>query len=347
MNNRNISIVFLKRLNKILIAGYSVPEALRLIAQKEKKPKKRLQVEKIQTLLSGGYKLGGALHKVFGSRLSKIILAYIEIGEASGALMLMLERGLSIEGQIANLRKSIIKAIFYPVFILGVSIVVISIVLLFIMPKLLPIFRDLRVDLPMSTKFFLALSSGISNYGIYFLGLLTVVVVAMLAGLHKIPQTKIWLEHTILNIYGIKHLYILYQSGITAFCIAGYLDGGYSLGQSLNEISENLRSNTYSVIYKNIALSIQEGTDVQSAFSKFDNLFPNWEHELGIAIVSGHLAVQFKRFGEDSLAEIENIGDKIKQWAEPVLLLIIGIFIALFAVSVISPIYESVQNFRV
>lgn len=347
MNQRNNSIVFLRSFAKLLKAGYSVSEALRLIGQKVKNPKKRLLVEKIQALLSGGDKLSSALHKVFGRRLSKIIFAYIEIGESSGALVSMLEKGLDIEGQIANLKKSIIKAVFYPLFILGVSIVVISIVLLFIMPKLLPIFRDLHVDLPLSTRFFLALSYGISNYGIHFLGLLVLVVIVMFVSLHKIPQTRIWLELAVLNIYGIKHLYILYQSSITAFCITGYLDGGYSLGRSLFEISQSLKSNTYSLAYKNIALSIQEGADVQSSFSKYDSLFPNWEHELGIAIASGYLALQFKRFGEDGLAEIESLGDKIKQWAEPVLLLIIGTFIALFAVSVISPIYESVQNFRV
>ncbi len=332
----------LENLSFLMDSGMAISDCL-CVLQNKSKYKNNVILE-IQENLNRGLTFSESLNLVFLNKIPHLTMAFIKIGESCGNLNEMIKSALDTDKQIFKLKSSFKGALAYPAFILSVALSMIVLIMMFIMPKLLPIFRDLHVNLPTTTKLFIFISNVLNNFGLYLLAIICSSLVCIIYLIKKSNKFTDLAESFLLKIWGFKNIYIYYYTSIIAVCTSKYLKSGYSFHESINLVGRFLGSKKYKESCVKISADVQSGKSISDAISSSGNLFPNWSHSIDIASQSGRLEVQFYRFYLENLRVIDEYSIQIKRWSEPLMMLLVGGIIGLFAVSIISPIYGAVQN---
>ena len=191
-------ILFAKRLGFLIKAGVPILESLVILQKQIKSKNAKLIFEQIILDVSSGQFLSSSLAKfkgVFGDFAVNII----KVGEQSGILGENLNYFAQELDKKQKMRKKIMGAMFYPIFIVAATLVLIMILTIFVFPKVLPIFSSVGLNLPVSTKILIFVSGFLINFGFYaLLGL--VAAVAAFIFLMKKPEFKITIEGLILKI---------------------------------------------------------------------------------------------------------------------------------------------------
>jgi type IV pilus assembly protein PilC len=154
-------VIFTRELSTMITAGVSLPRALNTLAgQMENKTFKEV-IEGVNHDVESGSPLADALGKYPGV-FSDVYINMVRAGEAGGILDEILKRLASQVEKDASIRKKVRSAMAYPVVILTVTIVAFFGIMLFIVPKIGKIFKDLggpNAQLPVYTRAMLAISN--------------------------------------------------------------------------------------------------------------------------------------------------------------------------------------------
>ena len=157
---------FLEALHDLTTSGLSAGEAVRLLSVRLKEPKLKALSVGLWERLSEGAPLSRAMSdfpEVFDSSTVNLVQA----GEATGSLNGTLERLIKHLVDQKELRRQLLTAMAYPVFMMVVSSCVILFFLFFLLPKLQGLLHDLGGKMPASTQLLIGVSNFTLHYGIF------------------------------------------------------------------------------------------------------------------------------------------------------------------------------------
>jgi type II secretory pathway component PulF len=364
MSNKNQLQYILKNLQTLLNVGTPLDISLQIIENKlrgtgagknsEKKVRSKNKNQKfidkiinIRSGLAAGVAFGDTLEKNFGNTIPQSLKLFIKIGESSGNLNRMISKGLETQERLQKIRSSLISALSYPLFIFTMAFLMIIAMLVFIVPKITPMFRDMKVELPIYTKILIFISGFVSKYFFVMVILIGVAAGVIVFSFKKSAKFQEFVDALIFKTPLINNFFINYNLSTIAICLSQYLKSGYSIHDSLKAISNSIRSERYKKACSEISEKLKKGQDLSEAMHEFGDVMPNWSDSVGFAVNSGSLPEQFQQFYIESSNSIDQFGTSLKRWSEPVLMLGIGAIVAVFAVSIISPIYGLVQHIGV
>ena len=159
-------IAFLESIHDLTTSGLSAGEAVRLLSVRLKEPRLKNLTTGLWERLSEGAPLSRAMAdfpEVFDSSTINLISA----GEATGSLNETLERLIKHLNEQKELRRQLLTAMAYPVFMMGVSVCVILFFLFFLLPKLQSLLNSLGGKMPTSTQILIGASTFAIHYGIF------------------------------------------------------------------------------------------------------------------------------------------------------------------------------------
>src|SRR3989339_1595465 len=142
----------------MLNAGLTLIDALEILKKQTVKLPLKKMIEAIDAKIKGGESFSDAL-KNYRGNFSNLYISLVKSGEASGKLgeiLLRLADNLEKEREFKSKLKG---ALVYPAIIIIGMFVVMFIMVTFVLPKLLGLYKDFNVELPMSTKILIAVST--------------------------------------------------------------------------------------------------------------------------------------------------------------------------------------------
>ena len=142
----------------MLNAGLTLIDSLEILKRQIVKPILRKMIEDIDGKIKGGSSFSVALLDYKGI-FSKLYISLVKSGEASGKLgeiLLRLADNLEKEREFKSKLKG---ALVYPAIVIIGMFIVMFIMVTFVLPKLLSLYKDFNVELPLSTKILIAVSS--------------------------------------------------------------------------------------------------------------------------------------------------------------------------------------------
>jgi len=157
-------LFFAKHLATLLKGGIPLAEALRLMADRREGKIGPIAGEILKSV-ENGQTLANSLAK-HPQDFSPLFVSLVEIGEASGTLEKSLDFLAEKLTREETLRKKVKAMLFYPSIVLSVSVAVGGFVSFFVLPKLSGIFSSFDVELPLATRWLLALSGFTKKYGL-------------------------------------------------------------------------------------------------------------------------------------------------------------------------------------
>lgn len=341
----SVDVMFLVRnLATTVKAGLSLVESLDiLIADAEKNILKKV-LREVQAMVKNGQQLSAGF-EAYASSFPPVFVGMLKAGESSGQLDKTLAELGRYLGKEYALRSKIKSALMYPVILLVASTGVVALLLMFVLPRLTQAFLASGVELPLLTKFFLALSN-ILTWSYVFDG---VVLVGMLWFFLYFRTTQLGKR---LFFFIMSHAPVardlVKKVALVRFSrtLSNLIGSGLSVVEALDLSAQSIGNRTYTLALNQVIDEVKTGSPISGALEKFPRLFPRML--VSLIVVGertgtlGQILTTFADFYE------EEVDGKLKDLTaalEPILLLLMGVLVGSIAVSIILPIYQLVGNF--
>lgn len=336
--------LFAKRLSFLIKAGLPIFESLTILRDQAKSGARSKIFDQVLKDVANGRSLSESLAK-FSHNFDEFAINLIKVGEESGTLNENLDYLAEEMKKKQALRRKILGAMVYPIFIIVATLGISTLLTIYIFPKIMPIFASLDVKLPLATRILIYTSSFLKDYGIYLaLGFIGLIILFFFI-IRTSEKFKLFIHKVILRtpLLGLisknyhlanfcRTLGILIKSDIRivkAFTIASETSSNLVYRKELQIISKNLL----------------KGDKITAHMKKNTRLFPDMLiHLIEVGEATGKLDESLIYLSELYEAEVDELTRNLSTVLEPALMIFMGIVVGFIAVSIISPIYEITQN---
>ena len=336
-------ITFTRNLSTMLDAGLALSRALEVIARQTRNQRTKKVIEGINQKVKTGGSFSSALEeypKIFNS----LFVSMVKAGEESGNLA---QAFLNISGQHEKnyqLIKKVKGAMVYPGVIISAMAIVGFFMMIYIVPTLSKTFIDLGVDLPASTQAIIAISDFLQNQTLLFLGSL-----ALLIGL-IILFFKSKLGHKILDYAVVKaplfgELTKEINSARTARTLSSLLKAGVPYLEAIQITKGVVGNHIYKEILEQAEKKVETGDKISQVFTDNEKYYPPFVGEMvAVGEETGELSNMLFKVAEFYENEVDQKTKNMSTIVEPLLMLVVGVGVGFFAISMISPMYSLVEN---
>src|ERR1700685_4381363 len=156
--------VFARQLATMMSAGIPMVQAFEIIGNGHEKPAMQKLVLDVKANIEGG----STLHESLGKHplhFDSLFVNLVEAGEQAGALESLLDKIATYKEKTEALKKKIKKALFYPIAVLCVAVIVSLVLLIFVIPQFEELFKGFGADLPAFTQMVVNLSRTVQHQG--------------------------------------------------------------------------------------------------------------------------------------------------------------------------------------
>ncbi|MFZ2205084.1 MAG: type II secretion system F family protein [Minisyncoccia bacterium] len=341
----SIDIVFLIRnLATTIKAGLSIVESIDILIKDTKKNSMRKILQGVKAKIENGQTLSSGF-EAYKESFPPIFIGMVKAGEVSGQLGKSLSELARYLSKEYTLRSKIKSALTYPIILLIASALVVTLMLVFVLPKLTQSFAQSGVTLPWITKAFLFVSQMLTYSFILDLVVLGAIVFFFTYFRKTATGKKFFFfvtSHTPVAKDLIKKIAVVRF----AHTFGNLIGSGLSVVESLSISSQSINNQSYTDAIDKSIEDIKNGISVSEALSKYPKLFPS----LLISLImvgerTGSLQEILMTFADFYEEEVDNTLKELTAVLEPVLLIIMGLMIGAIAVSIILPIYQLVGHF--
>lgn len=336
-------IVLFKRLAMMLRAQLPIVTCLEMIAEESKNSNVGNIVAEVAKRVASGQTLGNALgqhYRVFNF----FSLSIITIGEQSGTLAENLEYVAIELKKKYELRKQILGALIYPFIVVVATLAITVFLIVYIFPKIVPIFLSVKTTLPWSTQFLISVSSFLITYGWYVI--IVFIILAILAPLlMRVTLVEYYVTSLLLALPIIGTLCRSYNLAQIARTLGLLLQSDVPIMSGLRITAESTQNIVYRQNLELIRSEIQLGKNLSNELQKLPHLFPALVvHMVQAGEKTGNMPTTLSYISELYEADIRDLTKNLTTVVEPILMLFMGLMVGFIAISIITPIYGITQN---
>jgi general secretion pathway protein F len=161
--NQTQVLQFTQQLATLLGAGQPLDRALQILLELPESDKAKRIIERVRDHVRGGGALSDALEAEPGV-FSRLYVNMVRAGEVGGSLDVTLTRLSNYLERAKALRESVINALIYPAILVVMVFGALFVLLAFVVPRFLPMFKDMNVELPMITKVVLFVGTALQDW---------------------------------------------------------------------------------------------------------------------------------------------------------------------------------------
>jgi type IV pilus assembly protein PilC len=234
----------------------------------------------------------------------------------------------------------------YPAVIVVAMIGIAILMLTYILPKLTGVFADMKVELPASTRFIIALSDALREHGLLvalaFLGLFIFSKYALTTS-----SGKKAIGFFAINVPVIKNIVIKVNCSRFARIYSSLLKSGVSSIESLRIISRTLTNYYYKDALEDSVSQIQKGIALSRIIGDYPAIFPILMVQMiQVGEETGKTEAVLLKLAEFYEDEVTQLSKNMSSIVEPVLMIFIGSAVGFFAVSMLQPMYSIMDNIQ-
>jgi type IV pilus assembly protein PilC len=348
MTSLNMLLARIKEYDKVLLArnlgamlgaGLSLGRALAVLERQTKNIKLAATISQI----AGDVRRGDTLHQAlakFPNVFSSLFVAMVKAGEEGGNLADSLQLIADQMERMYTLKKKIRGALIYPGIIVCAILGIGVFMMTNVVPSLASTFAQMNAPLPASTKFVIGLSNFLVN-NIFLAAVIAVVGIVGVIVLFRTSFGKRAGAFASIKMPVIGKLVCEINAARTARTLASLLSSGVDVLGALAITGEVVQNPYFRAVIQDAQHSVGAGEPLSAAFVKREDLYPAFVGEMmSVGEETGALAEMLKRLAIFYEDEVDRATKDMSTIIEPVLMLVIGLAVGFFAVSMITPIYS-------
>ncbi len=331
--------VFSRQIATMMAAGVPMVQSFEIIAGGQRNVRFKNIITDVKQGIEGGASLHEALAK-YPLQFDELYRNLVRAGESAGVLDTVLDTVATYKERMEGLKSKIKKALFYPLMVLSVALLVALIMLIFVVPVFQGVFKDAGVELPAFTQMIVSASNFMQHYWFFVLAIVVGSVVGVITAYKRSTKMAQLVDRLSLKIPVIGN--ILRQSAIARF--ARTLGVTFHAGVPLVEALDAVAGATGSIVYSKAVLRMRDdiavGHQLQLAMRQ-TGLFPNMVTQMiAIGEESGALDSMLFKVAEFYEEEVSNAVDTLSTLLEPMIMVIIGVLVGGMVVGLYLPIFK-------
>lgn len=325
----------------LISAGVPLISALKDLKDTIANPLLKRKVEKIINEILKGSPLSEAFKK---ARLfPPIVVSLVRIGEETGRLDKTLEEAGKHLYRVDEIISQTKRAMMYPIFVIFSITGALLFWLLYVLPKILEVFKQMQIKLPLPTVILMKIVEFFQKHFILVLAILIILMIFLIL-LYKHPKTQAKVEKILLKL---PFIGFVKRSSFLAFFFEYFsllLESGIDILRSFDIMHDSLNTKLPKQIVLKIKNKIMAGFLLSESL-KEENIFKPFDIRLvSVGENTGRLPEQMKMLSEHYFNEIQNLIQTISKVLEPVIIAFVGIIFLIIVIALIGPIYELVSQ---
>ncbi len=294
--------------------------------------------------VANGQSLAKSLAK-FPNVFGNFGINIIKVGESSGTLSQNLDYLAEELKKRQILRRTVMGAFVYPAVITVASVGITAFLVLFLFPKIMPVFISLNVNLPVSTRILIAVTTFLQDWGVVLLGSMGVVLIVFTVLLRRSTSFHFACDAFVLRVPLIGGVIRHYNLANISRTLGLLLRSGLTLSEAIPLTADTTHNLVYEKELHGVAASVNRGERISAHFAKRQFLFPDiMTHLVGVGERTGNLSDALVYLAELYETEINDFTKNLSSLIESVLMIAMGIIVGFIAISIITPIYGITQN---
>lgn len=338
-------MVFARNLSIMVASGLTVSRAVNnLAAQTENKAFKKI-LSDIYEEIQGGKSLSEGLAQhadIFG----ELFINMVRVGETAGNLDEVLKIvAVQLEKE-HDLKSKVKGAMIYPAVIMVVMFIIGIIMLTYVLPKLMGVFKDMDAKLPAMTQFIVDLSDMLKNNGL-MVAIVFVVTALFLQYFLRQPSGKKVVSWVSIKFPIFSPLIKQMNCARFARIYSSLLKSGVGAVEALKIISRTLTNHYYQQALLSSVDDIQKGVSLSKVLSENSDIFPILVSQIvQVGEETGKTEIVLLQLAEFYEEEVDQITKNLSAIIEPLLMVIIGAAVGFFAVAMLMPMYSMMDNVK-
>ncbi len=331
-------LFFTRNLAFMLKAGISLSVSLETLAKQTKNKLFAKVLKDVAESLDQGDDFAKSLRK-HEKVFDELFINMVESGEISGKLEEVLAQLYIQMKKQHELISKVKGALTYPLVIIfaivGIGIFLMTVVI----PKILVMFTEASLELPLPTKILIAVSNAITQNGL-MTAIGSVLFIIMFTSILKTKKGKYYFQAVLLKapVFGS----IIKKINLARFSrtISSLLTTDIMIIKAF-QITSNVLGNLH---YRNVLLKISEkvkkGEQINTVILEYPKLFPPVVTQMiSIGEETGELDSILVELADFYEGEVDQIMENLPSIIEPILILVLGLMVGGAAVAIIMPMY--------
>lgn len=338
LSKKDIDLITLE-LATLLKAGLSLDRALDTMTRLADKPAIKELTLAINQDIRSGESLSSALENRDG-HFDRFYLNMVRTGEATGALDLALERLAEFRARSREMREALLSALMYPMILLALAGIAVSIMLAFVVPRFAEMFADADHELPILTQIVVATGN--------FIGTWWPLIILGIVGAGywfkrqlQDPVQREWWDSKFLKLPLIGKLIVTIETARFTRTLGTLLNSGVSALVAMDIAKEIANNRIISRDLARIAKRVRQGEGLGKPLSDSKILPPLLHQLLQVGEETGRLDAMLAQLTEIFERESQTAIQRMLSLTEPLLIIGIGGVISVIILSIVQAIIET------
>jgi len=335
-------IIFAKNLGLMMKAGLSITRALAVMG----KQSKNKAFKKLLSDLEDDISHGKTLSESLGNRsnvFSRLFVSMVKAGEESGNVSGSLGIVSSQMEKSYLLAKKVRGALIYPAVIISAMIVIAILLLIFMVPTLSATFEGLGAELPLSTRILIYTSNFLVEHTLAVLAVIILTVFSATLFLRSMVGRNIS-DNLSVHIPVIGEMVKEFESARTTRTLSSLLSSGVEIVVALDVTIDVVQNHLYKNVLARVRNAIEKGEPMSAVFIEHEHLYPVFVGEMvAVGEETGKISEMLMSVANYYEEEVDQKTKNLSTIIEPVLMIIIGIGVGIFAISMLAPTYSLVE----
>jgi len=336
---------FTRNLQIMISAGLPFPRAIATLAAQTRSKIFKKALLNIGEEVNKGKAFSDTLVK-YPNIFSELFQNMVKVGEESGTLENVLKTlTLQIERDY-NIRSKVRGAMIYPAVIICAMLGIGTVMLITVVPTLAETFQELEIELPMITKIVVGLATFLTQRWYLVLVALIFLIFLFWRGMKTQKGKKIF-DKLILKIPIISPIVKKTNSAYMVRTLSSLISAGVPIVKSLEITVGNLGNFYYKEAIAEVTEKVRKGEKLSEALEPHQDIYPPTIIQMiAIGEETGETSSILAKLADFFEEEVFNITQNLTSVIEPVLMLIVGAAVGLFAISMFQPIYSMLGSIK-
>ncbi|MFH0944081.1 MAG: type II secretion system F family protein [Planctomycetota bacterium] len=322
----------------LLESGIPMAEALRALSEQIQQKDLETCYRNLRERISGGASLAEAMGHhpyIFGD----LYVNMVKAGEAAGNVDVVLRRLSEYLLKQNQMRNKVGAALMYPMVMVGVGVIVVSILMAFVVPKIVDLVKARGEDLPLPTQV-LIFSSGFLRSYWYLIALGLVALSLLFGAVRKTPDGRYAIDNFLLNMPIFGDLFRKQAVSRFATTFSTLMKSGVPVLECLLIVRNVVHNAVVEKVLDTVHDRIMEGADISTPIKRSKVFPPAVGYMISIGEQSGRLEEILDKLSESYDEEIDIAIQKMTSVLEPVLILGMAAVVAFIVISILLPMLQ-------
>jgi type IV pilus assembly protein PilC len=335
---------FTRQLATLVDAGLPLLRGLRVLEKQEKSRTLKDIIAQLAMAIEGGstFSEGLAQHpKVF----NRLYVNMVKAGELGGVLEVVLSRLADFMEKAQKIKGKVIAAMFYPVAVMIVAVAILSVLMIWVVPKFKEIFKDMLPgeQLPAFTRFVLGISDAIANHTIVTGIGVVIVIVGFTAFIKTRFGRRMWDQFKLkMPVLGV----VISKVAISRFTrtLGTLVSSGVPILQALTIVKETSGNVIVGNAVASVHESVKEGETITAPLEASKVFPPMVISMVDVGEQTGALPEMLMKIADNYDEEVDNAVAAMTSLLEPIMIVFLAVIVGSIVIALFLPLIALMEG---